>query len=132
MRKVNFSEPKITLRLTPALKRKAARMAGGRGLSISQLVEDLLRHASADPLSAEMVRGIVNDELKKKALTIEIIRVIIQEELKRALKPSCFYPSALKIQASNVSEKASALSQRETSPCQNLRRAPTGGATRIS
>lgn len=90
MRKINFAEPKITLRLTPALKRKAAKMAEGRGLSVSQLVEDLLRHASADPLSAEMVRGIVNDELQKKALTLEVVKVIIQDELKRALKPACF------------------------------------------
>lgn len=65
MRKINLDEPKITLRLAPALKQRAAQIAAAR--------------------------GIVNDELKKKALTIEIIRVIIQEELKRALKPSCFH-----------------------------------------
>lgn len=90
MRKINFSEPKITLRLTPQLKRKAAEIADSRGLSISQLVEELIRHASKDPMTAEIVRGIVNDEMKKHALTIEVVRVIIRDEMKKALKHSCF------------------------------------------
>jgi antitoxin component of RelBE/YafQ-DinJ toxin-antitoxin module len=94
MRKINFSEPKITLRLTPKLKRKAAEIAENRGLSISQLVEELLRQASNDPMTAEIVRGIVNDELRKNALTLEVVKVLVREEMKRALKPSSFKEKA--------------------------------------
>jgi antitoxin component of RelBE/YafQ-DinJ toxin-antitoxin module len=94
MRKINFSEPKITLRLTPKLKRKAAEIAENRGLSISQLVEELLRQASSDPMTAEIVRGIVNDELRKNALTIEVVKVLVRAEMKRALKPSSFNEKA--------------------------------------
>ena len=64
MRKINFNEPKITLHIATDLKRRAAEIATLRGLSISQLVEDLIRHADENPITAEMIRGIVRDEMK--------------------------------------------------------------------
>jgi hypothetical protein len=63
MRQFNFDDPKITLRLTPALKRRAAEIAESRGLSVSQLVEDLIRHAEESPMTTELIRGIVRDEI---------------------------------------------------------------------
>ena len=65
MRKINLDDPKITLRLAPALKRRAAEIAKARGLSISQLVEDLIRNAEETLLTTEVVRGIVRDEILK-------------------------------------------------------------------
>lgn len=65
MRKINLDAPKITLRLAPALKRRAAEIAKTRGLSISQLVEDLIRNADEVLLTTEIVRGIVRDEIQK-------------------------------------------------------------------
>jgi hypothetical protein len=66
MRKINFEDPKITLRITPVLKRRAAEIAEARGLSVSQLVEDLIRNAESHLITAEIVRGIVQDELKNR------------------------------------------------------------------
>jgi predicted HicB family RNase H-like nuclease len=66
MRKINFEDPKITLRITPTLKRRAAEIAEARGLSVSQLVEDLIRNAESHLITAEIVRGIVQDELKNR------------------------------------------------------------------
>lgn len=67
MRKINLDEPKITLRLAPALKRRAAQIAAARGLSISQLVEDLIRNAEESLITTEVVRGIVRDEIRKRS-----------------------------------------------------------------
>lgn len=67
MRKINFEDPKITLRITPALKRRAAEIAEIRGLSISQLIEDLIRNAESHVITTEIVRGIVQDEIKKRS-----------------------------------------------------------------
>jgi hypothetical protein len=65
MRVVNLKAPKITIYLDLGLKKKAAEMAKSRGLSFSQLINDLIRHANKSPLSEEMVRAIVRDEFKQ-------------------------------------------------------------------
>ena len=67
MRKINLDDPKITLRLNLDLKKKAARIAERRGLSVSQLVEELILQTDGEPtLGAEQIRAIVREEMKKK------------------------------------------------------------------
>jgi hypothetical protein len=67
MRKINLDDPKITLRLNLDLKKKAARIAERRGLSVSQLIEELILQTDGEPtLGAEQIRAIVREEMKKK------------------------------------------------------------------
>jgi hypothetical protein len=66
MRKINLDDPKITLRLDLELKKKAARIAVARGLSVSQLIEQLIAQTDGEPsLGAEQIRAIVREEMKK-------------------------------------------------------------------
>ena len=66
MRKINLDDPKITLRLDLELKQKAARIAQKRGLSVSQLIEELIAQTDGEPsLGAEQIRAIVREEMKK-------------------------------------------------------------------
>lgn len=66
MRKINLDDPKITLRLDVELKKKAARLAQRRGLSVSQLIEELILHSDGEAqMGAEQIRAIVREELKK-------------------------------------------------------------------
>lgn len=68
MRKINLDDPKITLRLDLELKQKAARIAKKRGLSVSQLIEELIAQTDGEPtLGAEQIRAIVREEMKKNA-----------------------------------------------------------------
>lgn len=67
MRKINLDDPKITLRLNLDLKKKAARIAERRGLSVSQFIEELILQTDGEPtLGAEQIRAIVRKEMKKK------------------------------------------------------------------
>ena len=67
MRKINLDDPKITLRLNLDLKKKAARIAERRGLSVSQLVEELILQTDGEPaLGADQIRAIVREEMKRK------------------------------------------------------------------
>jgi antitoxin component of RelBE/YafQ-DinJ toxin-antitoxin module len=66
MRKINLDDPKITLRLDLELKKKAARIAVARGLSVSQLIEQLIAQTDGEPsLGAEQIRATVREEMKK-------------------------------------------------------------------
>lgn len=65
MRRVNLNDTKLTLHVSTAAKRKAAEIAKRRGLSISQLVDELIRQADGDSLNADTLRSIVSEELKK-------------------------------------------------------------------
>ena len=66
MRKINFDSPKMTLRLQPELKKKAARLALARGSSVSQLIEELIFQADGSPtLGPEQIRAIVREEMSK-------------------------------------------------------------------
>jgi len=68
MRKINLDDPKITLRLDLELKKKAARIADARGLSVSQLIEQLIAQTDGEPsLGAEQIRAIVREEMRKNA-----------------------------------------------------------------
>ena len=68
MRKINLDDPKITLRLDLELKQKAARIAKKRGLSVSQLIEELIAQTDGEPiLGAEQIRAIVREEMKKSS-----------------------------------------------------------------
>jgi hypothetical protein len=68
MRKINLDDPKITLRLDLELKQKAARIAKKRGLSVSQLIEELISQTDGEPiLGAEQIRAIVREEMKKSS-----------------------------------------------------------------
>jgi len=67
MRKINLDDPKITLRLNLDLKKKAARIAERRGLSVSQLVEELILQTNGDPtLGAAQIRAIVREEMEAR------------------------------------------------------------------
>lgn len=65
MRRVNLNDSKLTIRISTASKRKASEIAGKRGLSISQLVDELIRLADGGSLTAGTVRSIVSEELRK-------------------------------------------------------------------
>ena len=65
MRRVNLNDSKLTIRISTAAKRKASEIAAGRGLSISQLVDELIRQADDGPPSASAMRSIVSEELQK-------------------------------------------------------------------
>ena len=66
MRKINLDSPKMTLRLEPELKKKAARLAIARGLSVSQLIEELIFQADGSPtLGPEQIRAIVREEMSR-------------------------------------------------------------------
>jgi antitoxin component of RelBE/YafQ-DinJ toxin-antitoxin module len=66
MRKINLDDPKITLRLDLELKKKAARIATARGLSVSQLIEELISQTDGEAsLGAEQIRAIVREEMRK-------------------------------------------------------------------
>jgi hypothetical protein len=67
MRKINLDDPKITLRLNLDLKKKAARIAERRGLSVSQLIEELILQTDGEPaMGAEQIRAIVREEMQRK------------------------------------------------------------------
>ena len=66
MSKINLDSPKITRCLTPRAKAKAARVAESRGLSVTQLIEELIAKApDAAPPAPEPadIRKIIREEL---------------------------------------------------------------------
>lgn len=66
MRKINLDSPKMTLRLEPELKKKAARLAVARGLTVSQFIEELIFQADGSPtLGPEQIRAIVREEMTR-------------------------------------------------------------------
>ena len=66
MRKINLDDPKITLRINVDLKQKAARIAEKRGLSVSQLVEELIMQTDGEAqMGADQIRAIVREEMRK-------------------------------------------------------------------
>jgi hypothetical protein len=66
MRKINLDSPKMTLRLEPELKKKAARLAVARGLTVSQFIEELIFQADGSPtLGPEQIRAIVREEMAR-------------------------------------------------------------------
>ena len=65
MRRVNLNDTKLTIRVSTASKRKAAEIAKQRGLSISQLVDELISQAEETKLDESTLRTIVSEELKK-------------------------------------------------------------------
>lgn len=65
MRRVNLNDTKLTIRVSTDAKRKAAEIAKRRGLSISQLVDELIRQAEETKLDEETLRAIVSEELDK-------------------------------------------------------------------
>ena len=65
MRRVNLNDTKLTIRVSTASKRKAAEIAKRRGLSISQLVDELISQAEETKLDESTLRSIVSEELKK-------------------------------------------------------------------
>jgi hypothetical protein len=65
VRRVNLNDTKLTIRISTAAKRKALELAGRKGVSISQLVDQLIRHAETDELTPEAVRKIVAEELRR-------------------------------------------------------------------
>jgi hypothetical protein len=65
MRRVNFNDTKLTIRVSTASKRKAAEIAKRRGLSISQLVDELIGQAEETKLDESTLRTIVSEELEK-------------------------------------------------------------------
>jgi len=66
MRKINLDSPKMTLRLEPELKKKAARLAVARGLTVSQFIEELIFQADGSPtLGPEQIRAIVREEMSR-------------------------------------------------------------------
>lgn len=65
MRRVNLNDTKLTIRVCTASKRKAAAIAKRRGLSISQLVDELIKQAEETKLDEETLRTIVSEELEK-------------------------------------------------------------------
>jgi hypothetical protein len=65
MRRVNLNDTKLTIRVSTAAKRKAAEIAKRRGLSISQLVDELISQAEETKLDEETLRAIVSEELEK-------------------------------------------------------------------
>jgi hypothetical protein len=65
MRRVNLNDTKLTIRVSTAAKRKAAEIAKRRGLSISQLVDELITEAEETKLDEETLRAIVSEELEK-------------------------------------------------------------------
>jgi hypothetical protein len=66
MRKINLDSPKMTLRLEPELKKKAARLAIARGLTVSQFIEELIFQADGSPtLGPEQIRAIVREEMAR-------------------------------------------------------------------
>lgn len=67
MRRVNLNDSKLTIRISVSAKRKAAELAERRGLSISQLVDELIRQAETEALTSDTLRAIVGDELRKWA-----------------------------------------------------------------
>lgn len=66
MRKINLDSPRMTLQLEPELKKKASRLAVARGLSVSQLIEELIFQADGSPtLGPEQIRAIVREEMSR-------------------------------------------------------------------
>jgi hypothetical protein len=65
MRRVNLNDTKLTIRVSTASKRKAAEIAKRRGLSISQLVDELIGQAEETKLDEATVRVIISEELEK-------------------------------------------------------------------
>ena len=65
MRRVNLNDTKLTIRVSTDAKRKAAEIAKRRGLSISQLVDELIRQAEETKLDEDTLRTIVSEELEK-------------------------------------------------------------------
>jgi hypothetical protein len=65
MRRVNLNDTKLTIRVSTASKRKAAEIAKRRGLSISQLVDELIGQAEETKLDESTLRTIVSEELEK-------------------------------------------------------------------
>jgi hypothetical protein len=65
MRRVNLNDTKLTIRVSTDAKRKAAEIAKRRGLSISQLVDELISQAEETKLDEETLRTIVSEELEK-------------------------------------------------------------------
>lgn len=65
MRRVNLNDTKLTIRVSTASKRKAAEIAKRRGLSISQLVDELISQAEETKLDESTLRTIVSEELEK-------------------------------------------------------------------
>lgn len=56
----------MTLRLEPELKKKAARLAVARGLTVSQFIEELIFQADGSPtLGPEQIRAIVREEMSR-------------------------------------------------------------------
>lgn len=67
MLRVNLNDTKLTLRISMSAKRKAAEIAERRGLSISQVVDGLIRQAETESLTLDTLRTIVSNELRKWA-----------------------------------------------------------------
>ena len=67
MRRVNLNDSKLTIRISTASKRKALEIATKRGVSISHLVDELIRQADGGSLNPNTVRTIVSEELRKWA-----------------------------------------------------------------
>jgi hypothetical protein len=65
MRRVNLNDTKLTIRVSTDAKRKAAEIAKKRGLSISQLVDELIMQAEETKLDEGTLRTIVSEELEK-------------------------------------------------------------------
>ena len=65
MRRVNLNDSRLTIRISTLAKRKAARISKQRGLSISQLVEELIRHADTGALTESKLRTILAEEIKR-------------------------------------------------------------------
>lgn len=75
MSRINIDSPKITLRLDPRHKAKASRIAAARGLSVGQLIEELINSTEEYPPApaAADLRAMIREEialsLKKPAKT---------------------------------------------------------------
>jgi hypothetical protein len=65
MRRVNLNDTKLTIRVSTDSKRKAVEIAKRRGLSISQLVDELIGQAEETKLDESTLRAIVSEELEK-------------------------------------------------------------------
>jgi hypothetical protein len=65
MRRVNLNDSRLTIRISTLAKKKAARIAKQRGLSISQLVEELIRHSESGVLTESKLRAILSEEIKR-------------------------------------------------------------------
>jgi hypothetical protein len=61
--KINLDSNRTTIRLSPSAKTKALKFADARGLSISQLVEQLINECEHS--ESDKIRRIVRDELKR-------------------------------------------------------------------